>query len=186
MVRPWRLAGLLFGAVWLSACASISTTEDYDRATNFSAFKTYDWKETDPIQNQLLEQRIKSAVVPARSARPVQRLSRPNSSMPAANIADGMEGVVRKTLMEASVTASTAAANGISGTSVMQVREEQPPRPLRTLAGQQHPVMSTASSADCPLVAARQDTVGPRGPSASTPSRHMQVPTLRKKSRGAA
>jgi hypothetical protein len=62
MVRPWKLAGLLLGAACLSACASITTTEDYDRAANFSAFKTYDWKETDPIQNQLLEQRIKAAV----------------------------------------------------------------------------------------------------------------------------
>ncbi len=62
MVRKGRLAVLLLAVAVLAACSSISTTEDYDRATNFSQYKTYEWKVVDPIQNQILEQRIKSAV----------------------------------------------------------------------------------------------------------------------------
>ena len=62
MVRKGRLAVVLLAVAVLAACSSISTTEDYDRATNFSQYKTYEWKVVDPIQNQILEQRIKSAV----------------------------------------------------------------------------------------------------------------------------
>ncbi len=62
MARKARLAVLLPAVAVLAACSSISTTEDYDRATNFSQYKTYEWKTVDPIQNQILEQRLKSAV----------------------------------------------------------------------------------------------------------------------------
>jgi hypothetical protein len=62
MVRKGKLASLLLAVAVLAACSSISTTEDYDRATNFSRYKTYEWKTVDPIQNQILEQRLKSAV----------------------------------------------------------------------------------------------------------------------------
>jgi uncharacterized protein DUF4136 len=46
----------------LAACSSISTSADYDKATNFSQYHTYAWKDTDQKQNELVEGRIKSAV----------------------------------------------------------------------------------------------------------------------------
>lgn len=62
MRHPGRFAALGGIAVLAAACSTLETSADYDRATNFSTYKTYAWKETEPIPNQLLEQRIKSAV----------------------------------------------------------------------------------------------------------------------------
>jgi hypothetical protein len=55
-------AALLMAIAALSACSSLTTNADYDRAVNFTQFKTYAWKDTESTQNALLEQRIKSAV----------------------------------------------------------------------------------------------------------------------------
>jgi hypothetical protein len=52
----------LVAAAFVAACSSITTSADYDPSTNFSPYKTYAWKDVDPIQNQLVEARIKSAV----------------------------------------------------------------------------------------------------------------------------
>ncbi|HTO74445.1 MAG TPA: DUF4136 domain-containing protein [Thermoanaerobaculia bacterium] len=46
----------------LAACSSITTSADYDKAANFSQYKTYAWKDTDQKQNELVENRIKAAV----------------------------------------------------------------------------------------------------------------------------
>ena len=46
----------------LAACSSITTSADYDKAANFSQYKTYAWKDTDKKQNELVENRIKAAV----------------------------------------------------------------------------------------------------------------------------
>jgi len=45
-----------------AACSSITTSADYDKGTNFTQYKTYAWKDVDKSQNQLVENRIKSAV----------------------------------------------------------------------------------------------------------------------------
>lgn len=62
-MRSWRkLAVVLLGTGILTACSTLETSEDYDRAVDFSKFKTYAWKETDAIPNQLVAQRVQSAV----------------------------------------------------------------------------------------------------------------------------
>jgi len=63
MVKPGRYPALLLIAiVALSACSTLTTNADYDKAVDFSKFKTYAWKNTDPSQNSLIEQRIQTAV----------------------------------------------------------------------------------------------------------------------------
>ncbi len=56
LVLPLGLLGLLAG------CSSISTAADYDRAADFSHYRTYSWREVDDVPNPLLDQRIHAAV----------------------------------------------------------------------------------------------------------------------------
>jgi len=61
MSTQGRVAALL--AVLASAgCSGITTSVDYDRAVDFSRFKTYAWKDVHPVQNEIVENRVKSAV----------------------------------------------------------------------------------------------------------------------------
>ncbi len=53
---------VIVGVATLAACSSITTSADYDKAANFSQYKTYAWKDTDQKQNELVENRIKAAV----------------------------------------------------------------------------------------------------------------------------
>lgn len=57
-----RRMALLAVVVGFSACSGITTSADYDRAVDFSSFKTYAWKDVEPSQNALLEGRIQRAV----------------------------------------------------------------------------------------------------------------------------
>ncbi len=57
-----KLSGLLLGLAVVAACSSITTSADYDQSTNFSTYKTYAWKDVEPMQNQIAEERIKAAV----------------------------------------------------------------------------------------------------------------------------
>jgi hypothetical protein len=57
-----KLAGLLIGTALVAACSSITTSADYDQSTDFSKYRTYAWKDVEPMQNQLAEARIKAAV----------------------------------------------------------------------------------------------------------------------------
>ncbi|HEY7114651.1 MAG TPA: DUF4136 domain-containing protein [Thermoanaerobaculia bacterium] len=59
--RVGLFLGILVVAA-LAACSSITTSADYDKAANFSQYKTYAWKDTDQKQNELVENRIKAAV----------------------------------------------------------------------------------------------------------------------------
>jgi hypothetical protein len=62
------MSWIVLGAI-LVGCAGIQVSSDYDRNTNFSGLKTYDWisptqpKTGDPrLDNTLLDSRIRSAV----------------------------------------------------------------------------------------------------------------------------
>jgi uncharacterized protein DUF4136 len=70
-----KVAVFLFGVLAVSACSSITTSADYDRAVDFSKYKTYAWKDVDATQNALLENRIKSAVDSALAAKGLQKVS---------------------------------------------------------------------------------------------------------------
>jgi hypothetical protein len=73
-MRSWlKLAAALLGTGMLTSCSTLETSEDYDRAVDFSKFKTYAWKETEPISNQLLAQRIQSAIGSTLSSRGLQK-----------------------------------------------------------------------------------------------------------------
>ena len=58
----------------LGACSSVTTTADYDKSTDFSKYRTYQWKDVDAGQNAILEKRIKEAVDGALSTRGVKRV----------------------------------------------------------------------------------------------------------------
>jgi hypothetical protein len=57
-----KLALLLLGVAVVAACSSITTSADWDQAADFSQYKTYAWKDVEPMQNQLTEERLKSAI----------------------------------------------------------------------------------------------------------------------------
>jgi hypothetical protein len=75
MKNSIKVAVFLLGVVAVSACSSITTTADYDRAVDFSKYKTYAWKDVDTTQNALLENRIKSAVDSALAAKGLRKVS---------------------------------------------------------------------------------------------------------------
>jgi hypothetical protein len=58
----------------LGACSTVTTSADYDKSTDFSKYKSYQWKDVDPGQNAILEKRIKEAVNLALSARGLKRV----------------------------------------------------------------------------------------------------------------
>jgi hypothetical protein len=64
---PWLMLALI--AVWLSACTTVKVSQDYDPATDFSDYRTFDWypgpqpKTGDiRVDNPLLDDRIREAV----------------------------------------------------------------------------------------------------------------------------
>ncbi len=64
-----RLAAFLTAVLALAGCSGITTSVDYDRAVDFSRFKTYAWKDVHPVENAIVESRIKSAVDRALAAK---------------------------------------------------------------------------------------------------------------------
>ena len=44
------------------ACSTLSTSADYDPGTDFSKYKTWDWKDDGSIKNELLAKRIEAAL----------------------------------------------------------------------------------------------------------------------------
>ena len=58
----------------LGACSTLTTSTDYDKTADFTKFKTYQWKDTDPGQNAILEKRIKEAVDSALSSKGLRRV----------------------------------------------------------------------------------------------------------------
>ncbi|HTO88002.1 MAG TPA: DUF4136 domain-containing protein [Thermoanaerobaculia bacterium] len=69
MTSHARLAAFLAAVLLLAGCSGITTSVDYDRAADFSRFKTYAWKDVHPVQNEIVENRIKSAVDRALAAK---------------------------------------------------------------------------------------------------------------------
>jgi uncharacterized protein DUF4136 len=66
---------VFLGAVLsLAGCSGITTSVDYDRAVDFSRFKTYAWKDVHPVQNAIVENRIKSAADRALAAKGLRKV----------------------------------------------------------------------------------------------------------------
>jgi len=69
-----KLASVLFGILVLSACSGITTSTDYDKAANFSRYKTYAWKDVHQTQNALVENRIKNGVDAALASKGLRKV----------------------------------------------------------------------------------------------------------------
>jgi|RhiMetdeSRZDD1v2_1073273.scaffolds.fasta_scaffold36146_2 uncharacterized protein DUF4136 len=61
-----RLAGVLPAAalaIALGGCgSSMTVATDYDRAANFTSYKTYSWRKGTPLPNPLMSQRVVAAI----------------------------------------------------------------------------------------------------------------------------
>ena len=65
----------LAALVVVSGCGSSMTVNtDYDQAANFSALKTYTWREGTKLPNPLMEQRVVAAVDAQLTAKGLQRV----------------------------------------------------------------------------------------------------------------
>jgi Domain of unknown function (DUF4136) len=74
-MKPRRRLAISLGAVLAAVgCSGITTSVDYDRAVDFSRFKTYTWKDVHPVQNAIVESRIKSAVDRALAAKGLRKV----------------------------------------------------------------------------------------------------------------
>ncbi|HKB72186.1 MAG TPA: DUF4136 domain-containing protein [Thermoanaerobaculia bacterium] len=57
---PAILGALVLG---LAGCASVTTSADYDRSTDFSKYRTYAWIENaEPIGNAIVQKRLTAAI----------------------------------------------------------------------------------------------------------------------------
>ena len=65
---------LVTAALGLVACSSLQVHTDYDPAAQFHNFRTYSWKVTAPLENQLMSQRIVAAVDQQLQSRGMQRV----------------------------------------------------------------------------------------------------------------
>ncbi len=68
------ISWLLFTLVILQACSGIKVSQDYEQGYDFSKLKTYAWKQNDNkeyglIDNDLMDQRIRTAIENNLSAR---------------------------------------------------------------------------------------------------------------------
>lgn len=58
-----RFAPVAASALLLAACASTPVVHtDYDPGTNFGGYRTYAWRQTPPISNPLVRQRVIAAI----------------------------------------------------------------------------------------------------------------------------
>jgi hypothetical protein len=70
--RSGLLAALAAGA--FAACASVSTSIDYDRTIDFSRYRTYSWRDGHRVTNPIADRRIKEAVDIALASRGLRRV----------------------------------------------------------------------------------------------------------------
>ncbi len=68
------ISWLLFTLVILQACSGIKVSQDYERGYDFSKLKTFAWKQNDNreygiVDNDLMDQRIRTAIEKNLSAR---------------------------------------------------------------------------------------------------------------------
>jgi uncharacterized protein DUF4136 len=61
-------------SVLAAAATAQKVTVDWDKATNFSGFRTYAWGNNTPIRNQLMEQRIISGIESQLAAKGLQKV----------------------------------------------------------------------------------------------------------------
>lgn len=65
---------LVTAAIGLVACSTLQVHTDYDPNAQFHNYKTYSWKITAPLDNQLLSQRIVAAVDQQLQSRGMQKV----------------------------------------------------------------------------------------------------------------
>lgn len=63
-MKSWaKIASLALAVGGLAvACSTIETSADWDKAVDFSKYKTYAWHQTEQAENSLVRQRIEGAV----------------------------------------------------------------------------------------------------------------------------
>ena len=69
-----RILWVVFFIVFLQACSGISVSQDYEQGYNFSTLKTFAWKPNDKEEyglkdNELVDKRIRAAIVDKLSAK---------------------------------------------------------------------------------------------------------------------
>jgi Domain of unknown function (DUF4136) len=74
MISYRKPAVLLAGVLALAACSGITTSADFDRAADFSRYKTYAWRDVRPAQNAIVENRVKSSVDSALAAKGLKKV----------------------------------------------------------------------------------------------------------------
>jgi hypothetical protein len=64
-------SGILVAATLAAsvACSTLQTSADYDRSANFSQYRTFAIRDSEPIGNEILERRIKSSLTAGLTAR---------------------------------------------------------------------------------------------------------------------
>ena len=60
---------LLLAVLLLAGCSSIETHVDYDRATNFSSYHTFAFKDVREVQSPIAMRRVRTAIVRTLSSR---------------------------------------------------------------------------------------------------------------------
>jgi hypothetical protein len=73
-----KTIGLLVLAAAFAACSTITTTVDYDKAQDFSKYRTYGWVGTGNLGNDLLEKRIVAAVDRGLAAKGLTKSDKPD------------------------------------------------------------------------------------------------------------
>lgn len=75
MKRKTILALAVTAAVGLGGCSTLKTNTDYKPGTDFSQYKTFDFKGVDDIKNAILVERIESALAGQLTAKGLTRNS---------------------------------------------------------------------------------------------------------------
>ncbi|HWC65328.1 MAG TPA: DUF4136 domain-containing protein [Thermoanaerobaculia bacterium] len=75
-----RIPAILGAIVLLSgACASVTTSADYDRSTDFSRYRTWAWIENgEPVGNAIVQKRLTAAIEEQLAAKGLTKSDRPD------------------------------------------------------------------------------------------------------------
>ena len=74
-MRSWaRIVSVALAVGGLAACSTIETSADWDKAADFSKYKTYAWHEVQPAENSLVQQRIQAAVDSALASKGLRKV----------------------------------------------------------------------------------------------------------------
>lgn len=107
---------LIFMAVCLTGCASISVQDDYDPQTDFSTLKTYEWAQTEKVSgmNDLDMSRVMDAVNGQLQTKGYSRQSDSPDFLVSAHVAVKTAGKVAGT--NVSINSDTVSLSGRAGT----------------------------------------------------------------------